>query len=104
MAGAVHVIAFITAAPGKKDRILEVLVATAAKIKENEPDTLQYEFYWDEKNGQFVFIEKYKNSDAVTAHRGQPYYSEIKALAEAEQLLAAPIEARLIAPVGGFAR
>ncbi|KAF2810048.1 antibiotic biosynthesis monooxygenase-like protein [Mytilinidion resinicola] len=104
MSDTVSVIAFITPAPGKKEQAQAGLEDLAAKVKENEPGALQYEFYWDEKNGQFVFIEKYKNLDAVAAHRGQVYYSELKTRAEAEGLLAAPIDARVIVHAGGFTR
>ncbi|KAF2499274.1 hypothetical protein BU16DRAFT_523780 [Lophium mytilinum] len=104
MSTTVNVVAFITPAPGKKAKILEALLATAAKVQGNEPDALIYEFYWDESHGQFVFVEKYKNMEAVVAHQKQPYFSELQALGEAEGLLAGPIDARLVEHVGGFTR
>jgi len=104
MSGIVHVIAFIAPTPGKKDQAQEGLEALVAKVKENEEGALQYEFYWDEKNYEFVFIEKYRDMEAVAAHRGQTYFNEMKAQAEAEGLLAKPIDARVITPAGGFTR
>jgi hypothetical protein len=42
--------------------------------------------------------------DAVAHHRAQTYFNEMKAEAEAQGLLAKPIDARVIVPAGGFTR
>jgi len=104
MSDLIHVIAFLTVAPGQKDKAQEGLAALVAKVQEHEPDTLQYQYYWDEKNYEFVFIEKYKSMDAVAHHKAQTYFNEMKAQAEAQGLLAKPIDARVIVPTGGFTR
>lgn len=50
------------------------------------------------------WLSRYRDMEAVAAHRGQPYFNEMKAQAEAEGLLAKPIDARVVVPAGGFTR
>ncbi|KAL2826405.1 hypothetical protein BDW59DRAFT_160929 [Aspergillus cavernicola] len=101
----VHAVAIITPAPGKKDRIQEVLLGVISQVEQNEPDTLQYQLFWVEESAEFVFLESYKDDGAVRDHQATPYLQELREISAEEALLAKPLEMRMFGlPVGGFAR
>ncbi|KAI9369827.1 hypothetical protein BJX61DRAFT_545213 [Aspergillus egyptiacus] len=101
----VNAVAILTPAPGKKDRLQEVLVELIAQVEANEPETLQYQMFWSEGSQEFVFIEKYKNQEVLQAHAQTDYFKKVMEVGASEQLLAKPLEVKLFnLPVGGFAR
>lgn len=40
-------------------QVQEVIEGLAKNVESSEPGTLQYQYFWHEKEGQFVFIETY---------------------------------------------
>jgi len=104
MAEPITVVAFLKPAEGKKDEVKQGLDALIAKVQEGEDGVLRYQYYWDEKGQQFIFVELYKDMEAIANHRAQPYMVEMKAKAEEEGLLVGGVDARIITPMGGFVR
>ena len=37
-------------------------------VKANEPDTINYQFYFDKSETRWMLLEKYTNSEAVFSH------------------------------------
>jgi len=44
MSAKIHIVATLTPAPGKADRVEELLKAQGEYVLKNEPNTLRYEF------------------------------------------------------------
>jgi len=59
MSGTVDIIAIITPAPGKADRVQQLLSETAEYVKANEPGTLKYHLQRETHgdNPTFVMLE-----------------------------------------------
>jgi quinol monooxygenase YgiN len=59
MSSTVDIIAIITPAPGKADRVQELLAETAEWVKANEPGTLKYHLQREASgdNPTFVMLE-----------------------------------------------
>jgi len=98
----VDLIAFITPAEGKKERGQELLSQLIEGVHKNEPDTLRYQLHYDEKNGNFVMIEKYKNQAAHSSHRESDHFKEVIKIATEEGVMGAPLDIRILKPVAGF--
>lgn len=55
---------------GKLDELIELGNQCIALVRENEPDSLQYEYFIDRSSGEVVVRESYADSNAVLAHMG----------------------------------
>ena len=53
---------------GKLDEYKKVASAAIESVKNNEPDTLGYAFYFNDDESISYLFEEYKDSDAVFAH------------------------------------
>ncbi|KAL2000133.1 hypothetical protein VTN02DRAFT_3520 [Thermoascus thermophilus] len=61
---------------GKTDELVALMNDMAKKVHANEPDTLVYYAVQVEGKDEIIFVEKYKNQAAVTAHIQTPYFQE----------------------------
>lgn len=78
----IHVIAIITAKPGQRDKVLEAARANLAAVRA-EDGCIEYEPTIDVANfggmqtqlgpDTFVFIEKWRDADALKAHARAPH-------------------------------
>ncbi|KAL5043091.1 hypothetical protein BDW71DRAFT_210550 [Aspergillus fruticulosus] len=99
----VHAVALMTPSPDKKERCQQLLLDIVAKAEQNEPDTLQYQFFWVESSGEFLFLER--SEDAFREHASKEYIKDLKELAIREGLLQKPLEVKVFSElVGGFTR
>jgi quinol monooxygenase YgiN len=72
----IAVIAKIPVIPEKKDEALEV-IRNLMKDVAGEKGTLFYSVNVDQKNPDtLVFIERYKDMDAVSAHSSTPHFKD----------------------------
>ncbi|OCL14606.1 hypothetical protein AOQ84DRAFT_435553 [Glonium stellatum] len=104
MSDVVNIVAIITPAPGKKELAQAALAELAQKVQENEPNCLQYQFFFHEETGEFISIERFKNMAALEFHRQQPYLAELKERAIKDQSLAKPLDIRVLTPTSGFTK
>ena len=56
---AIEVVAILTPAEGKSDRVIELLNAHAEYVKENEPSTTKYHLHKQVGSEDLVMIETY---------------------------------------------
>jgi quinol monooxygenase YgiN len=56
MSNTVDIIAIITPAPGKADRVQQLLAETGEWVKANEPGTLRYHLQRETKGDSPVFV------------------------------------------------
>jgi quinol monooxygenase YgiN len=70
------IIAYIHVKPEKTDEALKAAKELVEKVKDEE-GTLFYSFSVNEKDpSTFVFMEKYKDMDAISIHSNTPYFKE----------------------------
>ncbi|KAL4882520.1 hypothetical protein BJY04DRAFT_217427 [Aspergillus karnatakaensis] len=101
----VNAIAILKPIPEKKERAREVLANLVAKVEQNEPDTLLYQFWYIEDTGEFLFIESYKTQETLTAHMSTPYFKEVEEISVQEGILERPMDVKLLNNrVAGFTR
>jgi len=53
---------------GRLEEFKQIASECVSIVKEKEPDTLQYNWYFDESQSECVVLEKYKNSAAALTH------------------------------------
>ncbi|OCK83960.1 hypothetical protein K432DRAFT_422962 [Lepidopterella palustris CBS 459.81] len=58
MSEAVYLIAVMTPVMEKKDSVPQLLVEFGEKVRENEPDCLQFQVLCDEESDDFLLLEK----------------------------------------------
>ena len=81
----IHVLAIITAKPGQREKILEAARANIAAVRA-EAGCIEYNIAIDAEGARpfqtnfgadtFVFIEKWRDSDALKAHAAAPHMKE----------------------------
>ncbi|KAL5345093.1 hypothetical protein V498_01466 [Pseudogymnoascus sp. VKM F-4517 (FW-2822)] len=105
---AVDVIATIYAAPGKVDRVAELLGNHAKWVQTNEPRTLRYELkrQVDSKTKveELVMIETYADMEAIKEHGGTKEFRALGKILKEEGLVTAPTQIRFVKHVAGFSR
>ncbi|KAF2430971.1 hypothetical protein EJ08DRAFT_553674, partial [Tothia fuscella] len=101
----IDIIAIITPAPGKADRVVELLNETAAWVKENEPGTLKYHLQRETsgESPQLIMIETYKDKAALGAHGSSAKFKALGATMKSESLTSAPMKVIFTNEAGGFA-
>ncbi|KAL2219140.1 hypothetical protein M432DRAFT_331871 [Thermoascus aurantiacus ATCC 26904] len=72
----VHLVATFYPKPGKTDELMALITDMTKKVHANEPETLAYYAIRVEGKDEIIFVEKYKNQAAVTAHIQTPYFQE----------------------------
>lgn len=97
----VNLIAILTPAPGKKDRVREELHKLAQEVYKHEPEVLRYHLYYEEATEDFVIFERYASKAAFDTHRDQPAFQNLLKVGEEEQLLSRPLELKMLEPIGG---
>jgi len=105
MSGTLDIVAIITPAPGKADRVQELLSQTAEHVKANEPGTLRYHLQ-RQTSGEtptFVMLETYKDKASITAHGGSDAFKALGRALKKEALLGKPMEVLFTKSVAGFA-
>ena len=78
----IHVIAIITAKPGQRDKILEAARGNIPAVRAEE-GCIEYSLALDAEGlgsfqtkfgaDTFVFVEKWRDTDALKAHAGAPH-------------------------------
>jgi len=72
----IAVIAKVPVQPEKKEEALAAVKKLMAEVAKEE-GTLYYTLNIDEKNPDtFIFIERYKDMDALTVHSSTPHFKE----------------------------
>jgi quinol monooxygenase YgiN len=78
-----------TIKPEHEEAYVAVTKATAEMIRRHEPDTLLHLSYRHPTEPHtYVFVERYRNADAVRAHAEAPYFRE--AMGKVQDWLAKP--------------
>jgi len=60
----------MTAHEGKLDELIELGKQCIALVRENEPNSMQYEYFVNRDSGEVVVRETYVDSNAMLAHMG----------------------------------
>ncbi|MCJ1402829.1 hypothetical protein MMC11_006050 [Xylographa trunciseda] len=97
----VNLVAILTPAPGKKDRLREELHEITEAVYRHEPDVLRYHLHYQDETGEFVLIERYANTAAFDAHKAQAAFQKLVRVCEEENLLSKPLELKMLKPIGG---
>ena len=67
----------MTFAPEHEEAFLALASSVVAEVRANEPDTLVYMLTKDpERDHTYVWIESYRNQDALAAHSEAPYVAD----------------------------
>ncbi|KAF2095573.1 hypothetical protein NA57DRAFT_44453 [Rhizodiscina lignyota] len=101
----VAIVAVISPAAGKVDRVQELLSAHAEYVKQNESGTLKYHLHKQigSKTPDLVMIEEYTDKSAIGVHGAAPKFKEMGRTLKKEGLLAKPMDVKILEAVGGFA-
>ncbi|KAI9150203.1 taurine catabolism dioxygenase [Paramyrothecium foliicola] len=91
-------------APGKEQRVREMLDHLVSEVQKHEPDALFFRAVWDEKASIFYVIEDFTNEAAMEFHRNQPYTAELRRVSRAEHNLAEKVEVRVVESFAEFKR
>lgn len=67
-------IAKLTVKPGMEDEFEKHAKALVEKVKANEPDCYLYDLFKSKEGGIYVFMEKYRNKEALVAHGQTKYF------------------------------
>ncbi|KAF2182556.1 hypothetical protein K469DRAFT_752062 [Zopfia rhizophila CBS 207.26] len=97
-------IATITPAPGKKDEVQSALLSLIDFVQANEPDVLHYTLHFHDESSDFVFVEWFKDMEALDKHGKTDFMREFKERGEKEALVVKHDLRILKGVVGGFAR
>ncbi|SPO03570.1 uncharacterized protein DNG_06253 [Cephalotrichum gorgonifer] len=100
----VNIVAILTPAPGKVDRLRDLLTAQASIVHEKEDYALRFVVTEQIDNDvpEFIAIETYESKEAAGRHTKEPHFAEFfKALAD-EGVLAKPPVLWHTKSLGGF--
>ena len=80
----IHLTAIFRIHPGKLEAFKELVGKCVAAVKENETQTLQYDWFYSEDQTECRVRETYADSDAVFAHMANagPYLGEFLAMTD----------------------
>ena len=53
---------------GKLDEFRSIMATAIQKVRDNEPRTLQYNWYHSEDHTRYIVLERYEDSDALLEH------------------------------------
>ena len=65
---AVRIIAWLKVKPGKLDAFQETVTRLVSMARANDPGTLVYDWFIDEKSNRSLVIEEYRSGDCLIAH------------------------------------
>ncbi|MCJ1388790.1 hypothetical protein MMC18_001640 [Xylographa bjoerkii] len=97
----INLVAVLTPAPGKKDRLREELHKITEAVYKHEPDVLRYQLHYQEETEEFVIFERYANKVAFDAHKEQAAFQNLIKTCNEEHLLSKPLELKMLQPIGG---
>lgn len=76
MSDAIHVVATLVAAEGKAEELQEALLSMLAPSRAEE-GCVSYDLFRDRKNpDQFVFVEQWRDEEAIKEHGQAPHMTE----------------------------
>lgn len=86
----INVVAIMTPAPGKEDRLKSLIGELTTKVHDNEPNVSRYmATEAKDKDGlKIVFIEQYQDEEANKRHVGMPHFKSFFKSLQSEGLLA----------------
>jgi len=67
-------IAKLTVKPGMEKEFEKHAKALVEKVKANEPDCYLYDLFKAKEDGVYVFMEKYRNKEALATHGQTKYF------------------------------
>ncbi|KAJ9612122.1 hypothetical protein H2200_003719 [Cladophialophora chaetospira] len=103
-----YIVANLTPVPGKSQEVIAAIQPLTEYVQANEPGCLHYEMFQpagpdvDAASAPVVFIELWKDMEALEIHRNSEPYKALMVRASTEGLLAAPPDVKVLQPVGGF--
>ncbi|MCJ1283571.1 hypothetical protein MMC26_002902 [Xylographa opegraphella] len=97
----VNLVAILTPAPGKTDRLREELHKITQEVYKHEPEVLRYHLHYQKAPEEFVMIERYASKAAFDSHKDQPAFQNLLKVCEAEHLLSKPLELKMLESIGG---
>ncbi|KAF2673658.1 hypothetical protein BT63DRAFT_421792 [Microthyrium microscopicum] len=102
---AIELIAVFHPAPGKTDRIVELLSGVAKIVEAKETGTLRYEIHKQigAENPKVYVTERYTDKAALKQHGKFPEFAEMNKAFANEGLLADNLEIHVMTPAGGMA-
>ena len=68
MEDSIRLVVEATVAEGKLDSFKRILSSAVERVRANEPNTLSYEFFFNEDESKCYGLEWYKDSEATIAH------------------------------------
>jgi quinol monooxygenase YgiN len=96
MSSVVTVVAKLRAAPGKADRLQDLLIEQAAVVRRAEPGCLAYRVHRGTKaRDLFLFYETYVDDAAFEVHKQAPHLAEYRKRRESEGLVAGAAEVEI---------
>ncbi|KAF1347917.1 hypothetical protein BDV97DRAFT_400113 [Delphinella strobiligena] len=102
----ITIVATITPAEGKVDRVQELLTEMTQTVHAKEPNVLRYQLHRQtdaEGTPVFIMLETYKDSEALNGHLGSEAFQNLGQTFQKEGLVAKGLEIVKCEPVGGFA-
>ncbi|PGG96840.1 hypothetical protein AJ80_09774 [Polytolypa hystricis UAMH7299] len=97
---AVHLLATLTAKPGKFDELASHFRTLATQVHAHEPDTLIYYALENKASNELIVIEKYKNAQ-VQANHGKTAYFQAFFATVGPLLAGKPVLKKCASVVGG---
>ncbi|KIW27234.1 uncharacterized protein PV07_06992 [Cladophialophora immunda] len=86
--------------------VIEAIQPFTEYVQANEPGCLHYQMFQpadaEPGNGAIIFIEQWKDMEALEQHRAGEQYRALMARAKNEGLLTGPPDVKVLQPVGGF--
>ena len=68
MTNYIRSVAEVSIVAGKLDEFKKIATEAIERVEANEPDTLSYEWFFNDDESKCYLLEWYKNSEAVLAH------------------------------------
>jgi len=104
MSQEIELVAVLSPAPGKADRLLELMGGVAKHVLDKEPGTLKYHLLKQMgENPKVIVVEKYKDSAALKAHGKIPEFKEMNRTLKKEGILSGPTQIFAAKSAAGFA-
>jgi len=104
MSEEIDLVAILSPAPGKADRVLEMMEAIGKIVLEKEPGTLKYELLKQTgDNPKIIVVEKYANGAALKVHGAFPEFKASFETMNSEGSLIGSPQIFIAKGVGGFA-
>ncbi|KAF5878589.1 putative antibiotic biosynthesis monooxygenase protein [Botrytis fragariae] len=102
MSEEIQVIAIFHPTPGKENRLQQILLDLASKVRENEQGVKKYQAFEqiDSQSGSNVVLFQ----ETFTTHLSSPYFTSTGEILAKEELITKPFEVIVLNPIGGFTR